>query len=108
MARLRHPRIAALALLVTAGLAACGPIPVAEAERACLADARGATGPHGHVSMGIATDGHSVRPVTGLAVSISSDALAGRDPSDVFNRCVLRRSGQMPSRPLADQPGWSR
>jgi len=39
-------------------------------------------------------------------LEISSDYIMQRDPSDVFNRCVVNRSGQMPTRVLADQPGW--
>ena len=41
-----------------------------------------------------------------LDVSISSDYLAGRDPSAVFNACVQNRSGQFPRRALIDMPGW--
>jgi len=54
----------------------------------------------------MATDGHRVRPHTGISLSVSSDYVMGRDPADAFNRCVMRQSGQMPTRPLYDQPGW--
>lgn len=105
-----RPRLRrALPLSLTAAVLAlvgCGPIPVAQAERQCLDTAQAATGPRGSVSLGVASDGRSVRPVSGIELSISSDALAGRDPADVFNRCVMRRSGQMPTRPLSAQPGW--
>lgn len=87
-------------------LGACGPIPVDQAERLCLEQARDARGPRGEVALGVASDGHGLRPVSSVAISISSDAIAGRDPSDVFNRCVVSRSGSMPTRPLTDQPGW--
>jgi len=87
-------------------LAACGPIPVDQAERACLERATDARGPRSEVSMGVVGDRHGVRPTTSVAISISSDAIARRDPSEVFNRCVVQRSGQMPRRPLFDQPGW--
>ncbi|AXC49878.1 hypothetical protein DRW48_09410 [Paracoccus suum] len=93
--------------LAAAVLAGCGPVPVADAERTCLGDARAARGPQSSVSVGVAGDRHGVHPVAGVSLSISSDAIAGRDPSDVFTRCVMRRSGQMPTRPLTSQPGWA-
>ena len=37
---------------------------------------------------------------------MTSDYIMGRDPSEVFTRCVVNRSGQMPTRPLTAQPGW--
>lgn len=94
-------------ILALAGLAACGPIPVDQAERQCLDQARGATGPHGEVSVGVASDGRRTRPVAGVELSISSDWLAGNDPSAVFDRCVMNRAGRMPTRPLTQQPGWT-
>lgn len=96
----------AAAAVVLAGLAACGPVPVHQAERDCLEDARAATGPRGEIAVGVGSNGRTVRPVGSVELSISSDYVMGRDPSDVFNRCVMRRSGQMPTRPLYDQPGW--
>lgn len=98
-----HP---ALALAFVAATAACAPVPVDRAERSCLLDAREARAPRGDIAIGLGTDGHSVRPMGRVSVSVSSDYVMGRDPSEVFNRCVLRRSGQMPTRPLQDQPGW--
>lgn len=102
------PRAALAALAAAAALTACAPVPVAQAERTCLAEAQSARGPRSHVSIGVASDGRSVRPVAGLSLSISGDDLAGRDPADSFNRCVMRRSGEMPTRPLSAQPGWGR
>ncbi|WP_299363222.1 hypothetical protein [uncultured Paracoccus sp.] len=95
-----------VALPVLTGLAACGPVSVAQAERSCLDDARLAAGPRTHIAVGIGSDGHSVRPSGGVAVELSGDYVMGRDPAEVFDRCVLRRSGEMPTRPLAEQPGW--
>ena len=44
-------RAAALAAVIAlAGLAACGPIPVDEAERLCLEQAQGSVRPRGKVS----------------------------------------------------------
>lgn len=88
-----------LALAVTA----CGPIPVADAERQCLARAYDATGPHGEVLVGVA-DGKARSRVS---LDISTDYLAGRDPSAVFDQCVLQKSGQMPRRPLTSRPDWT-
>jgi hypothetical protein len=87
-----------LALLL---LAACGPIPRAQAERQCLHDARLAEHPRGSVGLGVGSDGraHLVGDVT-----ISSDFLQGRDPSQVYDNCVFKRSGEMPSRPYTSIP----
>lgn len=93
-----------LAVLVLGLLAACGPIPVEQAERACLDDARRAAGPTGEIGIGLTTEGARARG----KVEISSDWLMGRDPSAVFDTCVVQRSGQMPGRPLHAQPGWRR
>lgn len=102
----RRLPLSVAALLLLGGLGACGPVPVAQAERACLDDARAATGPRSEVGVGVATDGDRVWTGAGFEVSLSSDYVMGRDPSDVFNSCVMRRSGQPPTRPLSDQPGW--
>ena len=105
MIRRAHPALAALLLLGT-GVAACGPVPVAQAERSCLQDARDATRPRSELALGIGTDGDDVAAFGGLSVSVSSDYIMGRDPAEVFTRCVQRRSGQMPTRPLHEQPGY--
>ena len=91
-----------------AALAACGPIPVEQAERVCLRDAELAQRPRGEVVLGVGSGSHGRRGGFGGAVDleISSDYIMQRDPSDVFNRCVVNRSGRTPTRVLADQPGW--
>ncbi|MFD1881994.1 hypothetical protein [Paracoccus pacificus] len=107
MTRRRHLcAIAGLTVLAAVGLAGCGPVPVEQAERQCLDTADRATGPRGKVGIGMSTDGHRTRVGTGLSFEISSDYVMGRDPADAFNRCVLNRSGRMPTRPLYEQPGW--
>lgn len=83
-------------------LAACAPIPVDEAERQCLSQARAARAPQGEVLVGGGTGGLGAR----VTIDVSTDYLAGRDPAAVFDACVLRRAGVPPSRPLASQPGW--
>lgn len=97
-----------LPALLLAALSGCGPVPVQDAERTCLRDAQAARAPQSRVAIGVATDGHRVSPVAGLSLSISSDYIGGRDPSQVFDQCVVRRSGQVPTRSLAEQPGWAR
>ena len=93
-------RRALIALLL---LAACGPIPVEQAERACVEQANLALHPRGTVGIGVNSDGQAVGT---LDVTVSSDYLMGRDPAAVYNSCVKSRSGQFPTRPLYDQPGW--
>ncbi|MBV0890654.1 hypothetical protein KTN05_02165 [Paracoccus sp. Z118] len=100
---MRGRAILAAAALSLAGLAACGPQTVAQAERSCMDDARLAIHPRTEVALGIGSGGRSA---VGISTSLSSDYLTGRDPADVFDRCVLRRSGELPTRPLAAQPGW--
>lgn len=87
-------------------LGACGPVPVGQAERSCVQRANDALGPRSNISLGVVGDRHGIRPTSSVSVAISTDALAGRDPSEVFNRCVIDRSGQFPTRQLTDQPGW--
>jgi hypothetical protein len=82
-------------------LTACGPVPVDRAERECLKDARLAEAPRGNVWIGGNSAGQTRM---GGEITITSDFLLGRDPSQVFDACVMRRSGQRPSRPLIDQP----
>lgn len=98
----------AAALCLGAGVSGCAPVPVQQAERSCLEDARAALGPQGAIALGIGSRNGHVRPSGGVEFSISSDYITGKDPSDVFDRCVRQRSGQSPTRPLANQPGWKR
>ena len=90
-----------LALCATLPLLSCGPIPLAQAERECLSQARLAQQPRGSVGLGIGSDG-AARVVGDI--TISSDYLTGRDPSQVYDNCVVRRSGVMPSRPFTSIP----
>lgn len=77
-------------------LAACGPETVAQAERNCLQQARLAERPRGTLELGIGSGGGRR---AGLDVEITSDFLLGRDPADVWQACVVQRSGQLPTRP---------
>lgn len=84
-------------------LAACGPVSVQQAERECFDRARLAQQPRGTVKLGGTSTG---KVAGGLELNVSSDYLLGKDPSAVFETCVMARSGQAPTRPLYDMPGW--
>ena len=84
-------------------LAACGPVSVQQAERDCFERARLAQQPRGVVKLGGTSTG---KVAGGLELNVSSDYLLGKDPSAVFETCVMARSGQAPTRPLYDMPGW--
>ncbi|MDO5621529.1 MAG: hypothetical protein Q4G24_08680 [Paracoccus sp. (in: a-proteobacteria)] len=99
-------RLAPLALIGALAVTACGPVTVEQAERSCLDDARSAKGPRGSVAIGAGGSRHGISPYGRVEMSVSSDYIFGRDPAEVFTNCVMRRSGQMPTRSLADQPGW--
>jgi hypothetical protein len=86
------------------GMAACAPVPVEQAERNCLQAARDASGPRTEIGLGLGSGGYRSGYV---GFEVSSDYLYGRDPAEVFDACVRRRSGQPPKRPLQEQPGWS-
>jgi hypothetical protein len=76
-------------------------LPVEVAEQNCLAQAQGATGPHGSASISMDNHGHVS---TGLTIGVTTDFLAGRDPNQVYTECVYRASGQMPRQPLYTIP----
>lgn len=100
----RHCRLPAMALLLLAGgLAACGPISLAEAERQCFERARLAQQPRGEVAVGIGSGG---RAVGALELNVSSDYLLGRDPAAVYETCVTSKAGEPPSRPLYARSDW--
>lgn len=91
-------RTVLLTLFALSPLMACGPIPVDQAERACAEDARLAERPRGRVGLGVGSGGG----VGVLDVTVSSDFLLGRDPSQVYDACVKSRSGQFPTRPWSE------
>ncbi|MDB6178496.1 hypothetical protein PAF17_13415 [Paracoccus sp. Z330] len=96
-----------LALPLVTFVSACGPVPVEQAEASCLRDAELAARPRGEVRMGVLAGSGGYQGVAGqIDLDVSTDYLAGRDPSDVYNKCVIRRSGQYPTRSLHDQPNW--
>jgi hypothetical protein len=82
-------------------LSACGPVSVQQAERECLPKARLAQQPRGEVGIGVNSNG---RVGGNLDVTVTSDFLLGRDPNQVFETCVIQRSGELPSRPFYTYP----
>jgi hypothetical protein len=84
-------------------LVACGPIPLAQAERQCFERARLAQQPRGEVAFGVGSGG---RTASSVKLEVTSDFIMGRDPSAVYDSCVYQKSGQAPSRPLYSFPGW--
>jgi hypothetical protein len=92
-----------LCLALVPVLSACGPVAVEDAERACVERANLALHPRGEVGIGVNSKGQMASK---LELNVSSDYLMGRDPSAVFNACVQQQSGQFPTRPLYEQPGW--
>lgn len=89
----------ALALLLPV---ACAPVPLERAERDCLRQAELATRPGGSIAVGGGTGGLGGR----VELDLNSDFLLGRDPSQVYERCVIQRSGQPPSQPLYTRTDW--
>ncbi len=82
-------------------LAACGPMALPDAERACIKDAQLAQHPRGSVGFGMGSNG---RAAANFEIGISSDYLLRRDPDQVFAACVQNRAGQQPSRPFSTMP----
>jgi hypothetical protein len=91
--------------LVLLILSACGPMTVAEAEHQCFERARMARAPTGAISVGAGSDG---RKAAGFELNVSSDYLLGKDPSAVYESCVMSKTGQPPSQPLYMRPDWKR
>lgn len=87
----------ALAVVVTA----CGPVSPELAARQCEERARAATGPTGTIEIGASSDG---KARGGFEIGITSDAIRGRDPYEVYDSCVRAKSGQGPIRPLVLEP----
>lgn len=96
-------------LCILLGLAGCAPqsvpVTVEQAELICLGEVRNPARTRSTVSLGTGFGGG--RSFGGVSVEIPADALLRRNPDQIFARCVQDRSGQVPSRPLASQPGWT-
>lgn len=96
-------------LLLPLAVASCGPVPVDRAEQSCLRDADLAERPRGTVALGVGGGSGGTRGFGSVGFEISGDYLRGRDPAQVYADCVMRRSGQAPTRPYVTQPrqGWT-
>ncbi|WP_246020219.1 hypothetical protein [Aliigemmobacter aestuarii] len=95
-------RSATMLSLASVLLAACGPMTVEQAERACFERARLAERPRGMVAVGAGSGGVGGK----VNVTITSDFLQGRDPSAVYDACVFQKSGQPPRQPLYSRYDW--
>lgn len=82
-------------------LAACGPVPLVQAEAECRTRADQASAPSGSVGVTFNSDG---TVDTDLSIGVTGDFLNGRDPAEVYDQCVLARTGQPPSRPYLFLP----
>ena len=87
-----------LPLPLLAVLAACetGPVDPERAAQVCEQRAQAAQVPTGAVTVGASSDDG---PFAGVAIGLSGDYLAGRDPLAVYEDCVVRRTGAPPIRP---------
>lgn len=92
----------AFGLLAAGLLSGCGPVPVGQAENMCLRDAELTARPRGEVGVGVGSGGAR----SSIKLELSSDYLNGRDPSEVYSRCVYNKSGQLPTRPLTSRTDW--
>jgi hypothetical protein len=83
-------------------LASCGPVSLEAAERQCFDRARLASRPRGEIAVGATSNGGYSR----VEVEVTSDYLLRKDPSAVYESCVMSKAGQAPSRPLYARPDW--
>ena len=82
--------------LMVAGLAACTPISPERAADRCEERARAAQGPQVGVTVGANSNSG---PFASGSISISSDAIMGKDPVAVYEECVINLTGELPIRP---------
>ena len=57
----------------------------------------------GEIAVGVGSGG---RKAAGIELEVSSDYLLGKDPSAVYETCVMSKAGEPPSRPLYMRPDW--
>ena len=84
-------------LIATAliSLGACIPVSPEAAARQCEERARAASGITGEFGVGVSNEG----PVLAdWEFGLTSDAIYGRDPYEVYDTCVREKSGQGPIR----------
>jgi hypothetical protein len=95
-------RILGVTALIPLVVASCGPVSLEAAERQCFERARLASGPRGEIAVGATSKGGYSR----VEVEVTSDYLLRKDPSAVYESCVMSKAGQAPSRPLYARPDW--
>lgn len=85
-------------VLALAGLAlaSCGPIPVAQAESVCAGRFAAAPPVSATAKAGLSSNGGTV---TDFEVEFAPSVSLG-DPSAAYTACVVRKSGEYPTRPL--------
>ena len=81
-----------------AALSACTPPTPEQAAARCEERARAAQAPDIGITLGVNSDSG---PYAGGRISVSGDYIAGRDPMDVYEDCVMRLTGAEPVRPPA-------
>ena len=89
-------------LTVALTLSACakpGPISVERAMAQCTERARAAVKPEVSVGVGIGI-GRRVHTGVGIGIGLSSDYLKGTPPEEVYETCVVAKSGEKPTEPL--------
>ncbi|AMY70869.1 hypothetical protein [Frigidibacter mobilis] len=91
--RLRPGYVLVLAALALAG---CSPIPVARAEAVCAERFAAAAPVSGTAKAGVSSNGGTV---SGFEVEFAPSVSFG-DPSAAYTACVVRKSGEYPTRPL--------
>jgi len=87
-----------LLVLLSTGilLAGCGPIPLAQAESVCAERFAAAAPVSGTAKAGVSSNGGTV---SGFEVEFAPSVSFG-DPSAAYTACVVRKSGEYPTRPL--------
>lgn len=78
-------------------LAACGPVSPESAADRCEERARAAQGPTVGLTLGANSNSG---PFASGSIGITSDAIRGRDPVDVYESCVFGLTGELPIRPV--------
>jgi len=92
-----------LALATATGLAGCAkpaPISVQRAMAECTYRARSAVKPDVTVGLGVGTGGYGTHVTGGVGIGVSGDYLRGADPYEVYEKCVVAKSGVKPTQPL--------
>ena len=100
-------RLRKLSVLAIAGLAAaCSsePVSLERAKEMCMEPARKAQAPTGSVGFGVdSNDGFFSQ----FKLEVTGDYLSGRSPDEVFEECVVERSGTIPDQTYTDITGGS-